>query len=226
MYTLYRIYVNEKKEEDAEKEKQRLLSTHPNSVYASLLGEVKEVPKDEDYIAAQQKYKKCYDYYTDGNYRRCLQEIARVNKSLKANPLKAKFELLTALCYGKQGKKSQMKDGLFKVIASYEGSPEAVMAQNILNQLEGVAAKEEVMKTSIYKKNDNSKHRFVALTPAQGINMNEIRVKFSDYNLKYHSFQKLQVKNSFLSTENQILMVINLEDRAAAEAYIKGIKTQ
>ena len=53
--------------------------------------------------------------------------------------------------------------------------------------------------------------------------MNTVRNAVSDYNVKYHSFENLQVNNIFLDANSQMLMVINLADKQKSEKYFKGI---
>jgi len=223
LYALFRIYTNQGLLKEAEESKSILISKYPKSPYSLLLGnDGSPEEKDENYIAAEAKYKACYDLYGNGKYRSCLSAISKANKSLKVNPLIAKFDLLTALCYGKQQKKEKMEAGLLAVIDNYAGTPEAILAQSLMDQIGGVAQNQSVISASPYKESEEQKHRFVVITPAKGVNMNDIRNKVSDYNKKFHKFEKIQVKNSFLDGDHQLLMVLNLENEEKAVKYIKG----
>jgi len=223
LYTLYRIFTNYNKEPQAEEVKNTLISKYPKSPYAMLLSNAggKE-EKDENYIAAEKKYEACYQLFSAGNYRKCLPAIAKAKKSLSENPLEAKFDLLAALCYGKQKKKDKMEAALLAVTADFMGTPEAILAQSLLNQMGGLAQNNEIINKSPYQKNAKQKHRFIIITKAQGVNMNDIRNKIADYNKDFHKFEKIQVKNIFLDGEHQMLMVTNLENQGKAEKYIKG----
>jgi tetratricopeptide (TPR) repeat protein len=225
LYSLYRIYINEFQEEQAEVVKTKLLSTYPKSVYAILVGgAVEQEDKDEDYLLAEELYRNCYVQYEKGNYRSALSAITSAKKKLKTNPLLPKFNLLTALCHGKQQKKSQMEKELQGVITDFPGSQEAVLAQTLLDQIGGADATKAIMSKSKYKSDVKGKHRFMVLSPAVGSNMNSVRNQVADFNKKFHKFEKLQVKNSFLDAKNQILMVTNLADDIAAVKYLKSFK--
>jgi tetratricopeptide (TPR) repeat protein len=220
LYTLYRIYTNEFREDQAEEKKQILISKYPRSAYTLLITNTEpEEEKDEVYLAAEEKYEACFELYNKGSYRSCLTQISKAKKALKENPLQAKFDLLTALCHGKQKKQKQMEEELQAVVDNYKNTKEAALAQALLDQIGGAMQAQNVVKKSPYKIDHLQKHRFIVVSPAQGTNMNDFRIKVSDFNTQYHKFEKLQVKNSFIDGQRQILMVINLNDKAAAVKY-------
>ena len=225
LYSLYRIHINEYQEEQAEVVKAELLRKYPKSVYATLVGGKQEgAEKDENYLLAEKLYRDCYLQYEKGNYRTTLTQISAAKKKLTENPLKAKFDLLTALCHGKQQKKTLMEKELLAVITDYPGTKEAVLAQTLLDQIGGATEAEEIVSKSKYNSNVKGKHRFMVISPAKGTNMNSLRNKVADFNKDFHKFENLQVKNSFLDADRQILMVTNLKDDVAAKKYFKSFQ--
>ena len=229
LFSLYRLYVGEGKTESAEQYKTELVNKYPSSIYTKLLLNPGKLDKnDESYKAIALLYENTYKDYKKGNYKAVLKSL-EINRSEYGNSLlEPKFALLEAMTLGKLKKEKEFIEGLQLVVAKYPNTQEAIMAQSILD-LTDTENNENgdpgASSMGNYTYDSKAAHKFIAIVPNQGVNINDLRNSFADYNQEYFRLEKLQIQNIFLDKDRQLVIVSGFTNAAKAKVYYNGVLT-
>ena len=233
-YQLYRLNVLLENTEMADYYKNLIVEKFPESDYAKLL-------TDPDYfkqLEAEKNraitlYSETYDHYESGHYFTVYSNSTRALKEFdKPEDILARFEYLRALSLGKIEVVDSLQAALDSLIVKYPESDVATLAQNILDYLKGPidstgtagVKPEEVIDVSIYEFDPKSKQIF-ALVVKSPVNINALKVRISDYNIKFHNLEGLSVTNILLDKNTHFIMVGNFETIESAMKYYNSIMT-
>lgn len=231
LYSLYRLYSVDKKEAQADVPKQRLITEFPNSVYTRLILEPdKANPNSETYKKIEALYAGLYKDFKAGKYKSVAKEVETQKAVYAGSTLEPKFMLLSAMCLGKQQKTEQMVAQLQAIVDGFSGTPEQATARQILDLMtdENADAKANNGEsgTGNFTYDANAQHRVAFLMPNNGVDINTLRNKISDYNQQYFKLERLQVQNIFFDKDVQIIVVSGFQNAAKARVYYNGINTQ
>jgi len=224
LYYLYKIYSDKNQNEEADKNKARLITEFPDSPYAKYLTqdpsqlESKEEGIDPKIIAA---YQQAYNSYKASNYAGVIRDKRAFDKVYFGTPLQPKFDLLEALSYGRMDSVNRCIGLLRNVVANYPTSAEALEAQQILNAYEKAQNKSGIEDVTDvpYTFNPGNKHYFIMLLPAKkNISMNQVKARFSDFNSTQMVGQSFAIEEMLVG-DRRLLIVKEFKDRAAADKY-------
>lgn len=227
LFSAYRLYVDEKKEEKAEPYKQKLITKYPASVYAKLILEPGKMNKDnESYKKISAFYKSEFELYGKGKYKTVLRDLEKKKDIYESSLLEPKFELLRCMCLGKQKREEEFIAALKDLVKTYPNTPEQKAAQDILNlvdepQQSTASSGEGGMGNFAYEA--NVPHKFVAIVPNNGVDINALRNEFANYNQQYFKLERLQMQNIFFDANRQMIVISGLKNVAKAKVYYKGI---
>lgn len=173
-------------------------------------------------------YENTYKDYKKGNYK-AVQKSLELNRAEYSNSLlEPKFALLEAMTLGKLKKEKEFIEGLQLVVAKYPNTQEAIMAQSILD-LTDTENNENgdpgASSMGNYTYDSKASHKFIAIVPNQGVNINDLRNSFADYNQEYFRLEKLQIQNIFLDKDRQLVIVSGFTNAAKAKVYYNGVLT-
>ena len=227
LFSLFRLFTDEGKEQKAEPYKQKLITTYPNSIYTKLILEPEKLNRnDESYKVIAAFYKDQYEGYLKGNYRSVLKNLEKQKEIYEGSLLEPKFRLLEAMCLGKQKKTEDFIAALKAIVATYPNTPEQKAAQGILDLSDDPSAGTTANAADgmgDFKYDASVPHKFVVVVPNQGVDINALRNEFANYNQQYFKLERLQVQNIFLDQDRQLIIVSGLKNAAKAKVYYKGV---
>lgn len=228
LYSLYRLYMDDKKENLAEPFKTALLSTYPSSIYAKLILEPEKLDRnDETYKRVSALYKQEYELYKKGKYTVVLADLDKSNSEYAGTLLEPKFMLLKGMSLGKLTRTELMIQTLKEVVAKHPNTPEQISAQQILDLVDDPVASEEGGKEDVgmgnFTYDANAPHKVIILMPNQGVDINKLRNAIADYNVQFFKLERLQVQNIFFDQQTQMVIVNGLKNGAKAKVYFNGL---
>lgn len=228
LYSLYRLYINQEKEPKAEPYKTQLVKEYPTSIYTQMIVNPKSLSKDDEgYKQASALYADVYKDFQNGKYKTVLKTLDKKKDIYENGILEPKFALLRAMCLSKTSKDEEFIASLRLIIDKYPATPEAQLAKTTLDLTDGGDGSEEVDNTAIkgnYAYDANAPHRFLAIMPNTGVDVNKLRNLFADFNQKYFKLERLQIQNIFLDQNRQLIIVSGLKNAAKAKVYFNSVK--
>ncbi len=230
LYYMYRVSKELEDAAQADKSKAELLSKYPESSYARYLSEstVKAVEENPQNKAVAELYQKTYVAHQNENYTEVLRLKQQNDKAYFGSYLQAKFELLEAVTYGKLDSIERCVKELEEVTLSYASTPEALIANRMINAYKTVQAEKQKgnpadssAKKGGYQFNPNAKHYFMLLLPAvKGkLNLNATKAKISDFNSKQKAGTSYAIDDLFAGGQ-QFILVKEFSDASEARAYL------
>lgn len=224
-YALYRIYNKEKLEKDAKKYADLILEKYPNSLFAKQLRN--ESIESEGPSPLQVAYKSSYKLYESRKFAEALSAIEKVSTEFPGTSLEPKFLLLQGLCYAQTKGKEECINTLEQVVENHPKTPEAAMAESIIQQLTGGAANAggkpgaAPKRESPYKPDEASGHQVVYVLPSKSQTVNNMRNELSTFNQTNFRFKRLQIKNIFLDANAQLVIIAGFSNAKEAMDYYK-----
>jgi tetratricopeptide (TPR) repeat protein len=231
LYQLYRLYVLMEDPVQADFYKNLLVQEYPDSDYAKIL-------VDPDYFKQLQEqrnfanilYRETFEHYEAGHYYTVYSNSTRALKEFKEPmELLARFEYLRALSLGKIEVVDSLKAALDSLVVKYPNSEVTPLAQNILDYLKDPAKieqgiePEEMFDLSMYNFNPKSKQIFALVISGAKVNVNALKVRISDFNMKYYSIDNLSITNILLDKNTHFVMVGNFKTIESSMKYYNAI---
>ena len=228
LYSLYRLFVNEAKQDKAEGYKKQLLDKYPFSVYAKqLVNPGQENENKEEYQKVAALYKSIYTDYTKGNYKEALARLQKEKAAYTNSVIEPKFALLEAMCYSKLNRKEDLIAQLKVVVEMYPNTVEAAQAKALLEMLDEpsttTVANDPNSGEGNFAYDANMAHKFVVIMPNQGVDINVLRNEFANFNQEFFKLERLQMQNIFFDENRQMIIVSGLKNSAKAKVYYKAV---
>jgi len=158
----------------------------------------------------------------------------------KANNLKAKFDLLNALCVGHTGGEDAYKTSLNEVIRDHKATEEGQKAKEMLAFLngknpalkakgkgkkdEGEKTKKEKEAKQLFTDAKDGQHYVLVILSTADIKSSEVKSAVSDYHKKNHKLDKLFTASLLLDKNTQMLVVRRFKNADIAERYAKSVR--
>ncbi|NVO01159.1 MAG: hypothetical protein HXX09_00510 [Bacteroidetes bacterium] len=246
-YQLYRIYQEEENKPKEDYYKGLILSKFPDSEYAKIILDPnynKQVASKSNEVASL--YNETYIAYQNRQYDVVIANSDKAISTYKDKKLNPKFDFLKALAIGKSTKDTvSLVTALKLVIAKYPNSDVKEPAQDILDALSN---KNSTTKTNVnnnlnpekkdslnnnnkkiipvaeYAYNPDAFHFYVLIVDVKTSNINDLKIKFSNYNTKFYSLDKLSTSNVFLDDKRQIFTVSKFENQQKGTIYYNALK--
>ncbi len=230
-YYLYLAYTDLNNSSKATEYREKILQKYPTSTYGQILQNpnyAQEFLDEERQL--NRRYEEVYGMFEAGQFQAALsQSQVNISSLPGKHPLKPRYALLMAMSTGStQGKDSYISE-LQKVIATYPSTPEEVRAKEILRLLGGAGASlpgQVSESTDKFKVGENELHYIIIVFDSDDIDLNQNKIKVSDYNRTYHSLDKLRISNVYLGQSNDVpvLVLRRFKDKAAAMSYYDGVE--
>lgn len=231
-YALYTIY-RDLKAPKANAYRSYILNNHPNSIYARL---VRSQDITEELRRAEQTFEGAYNaLYTIYSNKEFYTVIDFSNYILNTFPEKPGFPAvyyLKGLCFGKVGNVDSMRWIYQDLIRSYPESEQAAVAKRTLELLDGVSTKagpaaaptgEDRFKD--FTKNISPGDEVVVIIPVvnEKLNINELKIKISDFNGANFSQDKLTV-SGLMYKQYYVSLVQKFNDYRFAWRYVQAVR--
>lgn len=244
-YQLYRLYLAKEQSgtyfgsgrlDNSDYYKYIILDDYPDSKYAELI-------RNPDYgkqasaqlAAARELYEATYTQFRRRQYNDALYTCNNVIAEDPDNYLLPKFYLLKALVIAQKKDRDTYVSTLRELIEKYPGTEEAEKAAELLGALgestrdpekaeppkeeEKPKEEEETPEPSPYVYDEKASHFFAMVFPNKGVNANDIKASISDFNGSFFRNKDIKVTNSFINSENQIMILRSFADKAEALDY-------
>ncbi|MEO8146308.1 MAG: tetratricopeptide repeat protein [Bacteroidia bacterium] len=231
-YNLYRTYLTLKDQEKSDYYKNILLNDYPESEFAKMIlnpNYWRETQKKTEILEVF--YENTYKAYLNQQYASVIERKSTADELYPKNKLMPKFDYLKALAIGKTKPVSDFEVSLRNIVNSYPNDSVAAAAQNILNYINKSGAPPPppapektapaVDSGFVYKA--DTLHFFLFIFENKGINAEQLKTKFSDYNIKFYSTKGLTISNAFMTPEKQYIMVKNFSNAQEAVSYYDGV---
>jgi tetratricopeptide (TPR) repeat protein len=231
LYQLYRLNTILENYEQADYYKNLIVGEYPDSDYAKLITD----PEYFKLMQAEQNraltmYNETWVHYQSGNYYTVYSNSTRALSEFKEPvELLAKFEYLRALSLGKIEVIDSLQVALENMVKKYPTSEVTPLAQNILDYLTGpidttsTTEPEVKFDVSMYEFDPKSKQLFALVVNGQKVNINALKVRISDFNIKFYSLDNLSITSILLDKITHFIMVGNFETKKEAMRYYNAL---
>jgi len=209
-----------------------ILTQYPNSEYAMLI-------KNPDYHLELAKragqdqaiYETAYNQFRQRQYSDALLTCNTVISDQPDNQFLPKFYLVKALVIAQRKDVESYKSTLRELIAKFPGTDESAKALELLGVFGETAEQpkieekveepiKEAPKTpSAYTYDAKTSHFYALVFPNKGVNANDLKNTVSNFNSKYFNGKDIKITNSFINSDNQILILRSFADAAEAMDY-------
>ncbi|MFN6116947.1 MAG: tetratricopeptide repeat protein [Flavobacteriales bacterium] len=233
-YQLYRIYLEKEAEgwvdlmggSGSQTYANIILERWPTSEFARLVRDPNMLQADE--VRRQQEeaaYRETYQLYRQYAYSSVISTCDRVIQDEPRNHFRSKYHILKALAKGGMRDMTGYRAALMDVKAQYAGTEEAQAADNLLAARDGAGtggggqgAPKPAPSGPVFTMS-NEQHSYMIVFPNAGTNMASVKARLSDFVNTYMPGTPLQVTNSFLDTERQVVLLQPLPSKALAMEF-------
>ncbi|MCX6271221.1 MAG: tetratricopeptide repeat protein [Bacteroidetes bacterium] len=232
-YNLYEECLEQDDKAKADHYKNLIISKFPDSDYAKII-------KDPEYkkeLAARRNkaanlYSQAWQAFENEQYNNVLNYCGQAKGATNDKQLITKFDYLQTISTGKLQGKDTMVLALRRFITKYPNSELKTLAQNILDKLVtkdsiALAPTKPGEKPKATQKdfffNPEAIHLFLIIADIKKVNVNALKIKVSDHNLKYASLDNLSISSLYLDDSHQIMSVSNFSNKEKAMDYYTGI---
>jgi len=227
-YQLYRLYIAMNNSRLANYYKDKILNEHPDSEYAKII-------KNPDYqkalLASKNEIEKYYtETFSAYHAARYGEVIAMVNKAdsfYSSSMLMPKFALLRAYSIGRTNTANDYEKALQGVIAKYPKDDVKAKAQELLDYIkkmraapvDSAALKDTVKYISPYTFQDSAEHQCIIIISPKKVNINDFKIRISNFNTEYFRLSELTISNVMLDMEHQIVVIKSFPAAENAKDY-------
>ncbi len=238
-YIMYLDYLDLGNLAMADSYRQRIISSYPESIYATVLNDPNYFKKKkEEENKLNTYYASTYDHYSKGNYQKAYQMASESNNLFgNNNQLRSKFALINALSVGNLKGVDEYMQALREVVAKYPNTEEQTRAREILRLLgqrvgaetgktEDVSASVPQMAgNELYKNEPEEQHFIIIVLNGAGFSLDNAKIKASDFNRIYFSLDQLKVSNIVIGENNQtpVVVVRRFNNQTSAMKYYDAI---
>jgi tetratricopeptide (TPR) repeat protein len=233
LYFLYLAHTDLKNTAEAKKYYDELVNNYPNTnIVRSLLDPeyVKRTMDKEQQL--NNYYDEAYASFTSGQFEDAYQKIQKAPQKFgTTHDLRARFDLLGAMCVGNiEGEEAYIRS-LKDVVAKYPNSTEQKRAKEILRLLgvvstTGPGAELKEGEESPYEIEFDKLHYMIVVFDNK-INLARAKADVSDYHKKFHKLDKLRISNIYLGdAENRVPIIVirRFKDKTEAMKYYDGVQ--
>ncbi len=245
-YQLYRIY---KEKEEAEnffsmdgKGSQYyadiILERYPSSEFARLVRDPNLLQADDARKASEElDYKEVYRQFRQYAYTSVITASTNVIDTEPNNHFRAKYYMLRAMATGGMRDLGLYRAALTEVSSNFPGTDEAKAAEELIAVLD--RSKESPGRPAPAEgtyKAEQGQHYFAVIVPNKGNDINDIKTKLADFNTTFFRQPGLQITNSFLDADHQVILLTFFDTKEKAmefyglyrgdRAALKGLNDQ
>lgn len=239
-YQLYRTYTNLNDLAKADYYKNLILKNYPESDYAKII-----LNPDYYKIIEQNRnivnnfYASTYSFFNNKEYFKTIDYCIKSDSLYPNNELRPKFALLKAHSFAYSGKMQDYETELNNIIKTHPKSDEKPLAENMLAVLSKYKASNNGTLPDInkpdndsaslankypYKYDSTSLYFYVMVIDMMNADINELKIRYSDYNNKYFGLSKLTISAFFLDDYRQMITVSKFQNLESALIYYNAVK--
>lgn len=233
LYQLYRNYDKMKAVVEMSEVKEEVLSKYPDSEYAMLIKDPNMLANQEkESEKMEKKYELVFSKYKTNDYTGTISDIEALRNHVKAEELKAKFDLLHAFSKGNIYGKDTLEYYLKKVYQSNMGTNVANEVDVILGninrekELERKAEMDSIARLKAFGFSQGEPHYYVIIFNNKSFNPSELEKEITDFNINFYSNLNLNVKSLVWSDTESAIIVKSFIKNADYYNYHETIKSK
>lgn len=203
-----------------------ILNNHPESEYAKIIRNP-NYKKDEANakIIDQRKYEEVFIKYKQKEYENTLVACNDVIKNDPKNSMLPKYYYLRALTYGEMDKRAEFETALSETAAKYPKEEVGKAASELLDLLRKDNSKHNAeIGKSTYIYESDIEHFFVMIFTSKMGSVNDAKAKLSNFHSASFSLDGLKITNTFLNSDDQLVMVKRFDNAKKAMEYYEAFK--
>jgi tetratricopeptide (TPR) repeat protein len=236
LFLLVRLYKDKGDESRANRYLEQLKKEFPNSDFITIIenpeilqNEKKQVVRPEDRVNSL--YEKQFNHYKAKEYIDAFITYNQAKKDFPGNSIEYKFEFIYGLCLADTGNIKEYIQVMRKIAQDYPGDDigklanERILAYNRIvvgesdsEDPEQNVSKDKNIPVSLYKVNKEEAHHFIYKLP-ENMDVNKVKLAFSDFNNEFREGMNLQVANTFLSKQERVILITGFETLKDAQQY-------
>ncbi len=233
-YYLYYMYLERGDHSMAETIKNRLLSQHPDSEYAKIIGDpnyANRVRERQNQVA--RLYSESYHAFLAGRYEVITRNLRALDTLDASRRERAQFAYLNALAIGKTDDKILFRNELQQVVDQFDDTPIHEPAAILLASLdlppdlaEAGEPNRRIVREDIespFSYSPDDVHFFVMVLETRRLNPNEISTKLSAFHDEKFSEKELSVSNIHFEEGKQLLTITNFANQELAMDYFQSL---
>jgi hypothetical protein len=227
-YQLFRIYYEKEQNENyfaldgmgSEFYANIILERYPTSEFARLVRDPNVLQADDARKAIEEfEYKDIYQQFRQGAHARVIAACERVIDEEPRNHFRSKYYLLRAMAIGSMRNVSGFRTALGEVVATFPGTDEARAAEELLAVLDKPAEAPKPPPAASPYKTEQGQHYFAIIIPNKGNDITAIKAKLSDFNQTFFRQPGMQITNSFLDADHQVVLLTFFDTKAKAMEF-------
>ncbi len=229
-YNLYQIYREKDQNKKAKKCKTILLKDFSETVYSKLLNNQKYLTNIERENQKQKmNYEQTLFFYNNRKYLKVISRCDSINKIIKNNDLKSKYDLLKALSLSKTNDSITFKKQLEKVVKNYPKTEAEERAKEILTLLENpekmIKINREIESGTPYTFDTKDAHYFLLLMPKEKTDVNFIKTLLSDYHKDKFKIETFEITTTLFGNDKHLIMVKTFAGSKKATEYFNNFSS-
>jgi len=202
----------------------KLDTRYPSSKFARLANEpgyAAALMADENKLTRE--YEAAYKSFTAGNFKQAHEMAVKGRATLLGkHPLKARYALLLAMTTGNTQGKQAYINALRQVVSQFDNTPEKTRAQEILRLLGESGARLPGRNTGGiagggFRESMDELHYLLVVFNKE-TDLQNAKVKVSEFNGKYNKNNRLRVTNVYLGTDNKTPVLVMRKFKTGEEA--------
>jgi tetratricopeptide (TPR) repeat protein len=221
----YQLYVI-KKEDINGADAVWILTKHPDSEYAKLIRNPNSVQDEAmERLGDVKKYEEAFTNYKRKDYENVLLACNDVISKDPKNSMLPKYYFLRAMAYGELKKMPEFESALSETATKYPKEEVGIAAADYLNRVRHNASIQDVISgKSTYVFEDEAEHFFVLVFTGKMGSVNDAKAKISNFNSSDFGLDNLKITNTFLNTDDQIILVKGFPNAKKALDYYNAFK--
>ena len=236
-YALYKIFRDEGDFAKSDYYADLVTTNFPESNYAKVIA-------DPDYFVmlaesqneAAKLYSRAYTAFNRDQYYRVIKYADEAVELFPDDTATIpKFLYLKAMSLGAVDVADSLYYALLDLVQKYPSSSVKPMATSVIRTLQqeyGLGLPSESLvgdsaasvNPSLFKYNPDEMHLVLLLVQAEGININALKVRISDFNKKYFQLKKFRIKSLMFDDTKSIVTIGNFDDAKKANSYLLALK--
>jgi tetratricopeptide (TPR) repeat protein len=200
-----------------------IMERWPTSEFARLVRDPNVLQADEQRKREEEEaYRTTYQQYRQYAFIPVVNACNKVIQEEPRNNFRPKYHILKAMAMGGLRDMDGYREALTELKVSYPGTDEAKAADDMLAALDqgpGAPPAPRTEGTSATYTLGSGPHFYVVVVPNRGNDLNQIKTSISNFGIQYVPTETLQITNSFLDAERQVILVDRLGSKESAMNY-------